>query len=94
MHKKPAEGDRYHWRQQVTNVPVCLIAEGPRWEFKVLNESGSHVYLSSVSGQSLTHGMALIATWYNPLTDQHSRSAWWAQTGAGETGTVSCYVVR
>jgi len=90
MDSKPNIGQKRYFRKFIGTQPV-LLADGTRYEFYAMLESGNAVRLGE-SGTVASGLGALLITTGSVLQDKSSGDAWWGVTSSG-SGTVSGYVV-
>jgi hypothetical protein len=89
MDKKPAVGNRIHFRKIFTTTPVLLAPGAERNQIVFVNETASAVRVG-LSGTVATLGMYLGSGVL--FTDDYTRDEWWAVTSSG-SGTISGFVV-
>lgn len=89
MDKKPADGQRIHFRQIFTSTPVLLVGGGTRQAVVIVNEGASAVRIGH-SGTVATSGLYLGGGL--SLSDNYSKDEYWAYVASG-SGTISGFIV-
>lgn len=89
MDKKPADGNRIHFRTIFTTTPVLIVGGGFRQAVVIVNEGSSAVRIGH-SGTVATLGLYLPGS--TSFADNYSRDEYWGYVSSG-SGTVSGFVV-
>lgn len=89
MDKKPADGERVHFRKTFTSTPVLLALGGARQAIVIVNEGTTAVRIGH-SGTVATLGLYLPGE--TALSDNYSRDEYWGYVSSG-SGTVSGFIV-
>lgn len=89
MDKKPATGERRHFRVIFTTTPTLLVTGGEKQAVVFSNETASAVRIGP-SGTVATQGLYVAAG--GTFTDNYSKDEWWARAESG-SGTISGFVI-
>lgn len=89
MDKKPAVGERIHFRKIFTTTPVLLVLGGERQAVVFVNETASAVRIGH-SGTVASLGLYFPAT--TSFSDNYSKDEYWARAESG-SGTISGFIV-
>lgn len=89
MDKKPAVGERVHFRLIFTQTPVRITWGGEKQAVVIVNE-GSNAIRIGHSGTVTTLGLYLPGS--SSFSDNYSKDEWWAYVSSG-SGTISGFIV-
>lgn len=89
MDKKPATGERIHFRKTFTTTPVILALGGERQAVVFVNE-GSNAVRIGHTGTVATLGLFLNGT--TSFSDNYSKDEYWGWVSSG-SGTISGFIV-